>query len=109
MTPKNPQNLHTPKNIHFSENPQNIEILNFEPPKNDPSLRIYENIRVPPPPWELTVCPFFNNFTYINPASLVISTRAQFAMLTKLRRIDHLKTNISYKLRSCLKSEFAQL
>ena len=28
-----------------------IEIQNFEPPKNGPSLRMYENIRVPPPPW----------------------------------------------------------
>ena len=37
MTPpqkkKYPQNLHTPKNIYFSENPQNNEIQNFEPPK----------------------------------------------------------------------------
>ena len=28
---KNPQNLHTLKNIHFSENPKNIEIQDFEP------------------------------------------------------------------------------
>ena len=28
-----PQFLHTPKNIHFSENPNNIEIKNFKPPK----------------------------------------------------------------------------
>ena len=34
MTPqKYPQNLHTPKNIYFSENPQKIEIQNFEPQK----------------------------------------------------------------------------
>ena len=47
---KYPQNLHTPKNFHFPEPPppQNNEIQNFEPPKNDQSLRIYENIRVPP-------------------------------------------------------------
>ena len=33
MTPKKyPQNLHTPKIIHFSENPKNIEIQNLEPP-----------------------------------------------------------------------------
>ena len=31
--------------------PKNIEILNFEPQKKDPSLRMYENIRAPPPPW----------------------------------------------------------
>ena len=49
MTPKKyPQNLHTLKNIHFYENQKNIEIQNFEPPKNDPSLRMFENIRVPP-------------------------------------------------------------
>ena len=28
-----PQNLHTPKNIQFSENPQKIEIQNCEPLK----------------------------------------------------------------------------
>ena len=52
MTQKYPQSLHTPKHIHFSENPKNIEFQNFEPPKNDPSLRtyMYENIRVPPFP-----------------------------------------------------------
>ena len=51
MTPqKYPQNLHTPKNIHFSDSPKNIEIQNFEPQKNDPSLCLYEIIRVPPPP-----------------------------------------------------------
>ena len=34
MTPKKyPQNLHTRKNIYFSENPKNIEIQNFEPKK----------------------------------------------------------------------------
>ena len=37
---KYPQNLHAPKNIHFSENPKNIEIQNFEPQKNGPSLRM---------------------------------------------------------------------
>ena len=30
--------------------PKNIEIQNFEPKKNSPSLRMCENIRVPPPP-----------------------------------------------------------
>ena len=48
---KYPQNLHTPKNIHFSGNPKKIlkfRILN--PPKNSPSLRMCESIRVPPPP-----------------------------------------------------------
>ena len=54
MTPqKYPQNLHTPKKIYFSENPKHIKIESFEPQKNDPSLRMYEIIRVPPPPpWE---------------------------------------------------------
>ena len=54
---KYPQNLHTLKNIYFSEKQKNIEVQNFHPPpppkkkkkkKRDPSLRIYENIRVPP-------------------------------------------------------------
>ena len=47
-TPKKyPQNLHTPKNIYFLKIPKNIEIQNFEL-KNNPSLRIYKNVRVPP-------------------------------------------------------------
>ena len=34
MTPqKYPQNFHTPKNIHFSENPKNIEIQKIDPKK----------------------------------------------------------------------------
>ena len=52
MTPKKyPQNLYTQKDIYFSENPpkkMNFKILN--PPKNGPSQRMYENIRVPPTP-----------------------------------------------------------
>ena len=44
MTPqKYPQNHHTPKNIHFFVNPKSIEIQNFEPPKIDPSLRMYSD------------------------------------------------------------------
>ena len=40
-----------PKKIHFFlKTPKNIEIQNFEPTKNSPSLRMCENIRVPPPP-----------------------------------------------------------
>ena len=49
-----------PKNIHkifisqkifiFLKTPKNIEMQNFEPKKNGPSLRKCENIRVPPPP-----------------------------------------------------------
>ena len=59
--PKYPQNLQTPKSIFL--NPQNIEIQNYEPPKNDPSLRMYENIRVTPSPpsWELTLTFLLNN------------------------------------------------
>ena len=51
MTPqKYPQNLHTPKNtIIFLKTRKKLKfkILNT---KNDHSLRMYENIRVPPPP-----------------------------------------------------------
>ena len=52
MTPKNySQNIHTQKNIYFSENPKNIKIQNFEPQKMDGAyIRMYENTRVPPPP-----------------------------------------------------------
>ena len=58
-----------PQKNHLSENPKYIEIKNFEvskgakirnrpdpgyqwiqTPQNGPSLRVYENIRVPPPP-----------------------------------------------------------
>ena len=38
-----------PKNIHFSETPQKILKFKILSPKNGPSLRMYENIRVPPP------------------------------------------------------------
>ena len=41
---------HTQKIFIFLETPKSIEIQNFDPPKNDPSLCMYENIRVPPPP-----------------------------------------------------------
>ena len=38
MTPKKyQQNLHTPKNIYFSEKPQNIVIEDFESPKMVPA------------------------------------------------------------------------
>ena len=33
---------------HFSENHKNNEIQNFGRKKNDPSLRVYENIKEPP-------------------------------------------------------------
>ena len=45
---KYPQNLHTPKIFIFLKPPKNIENQNFEPPKNSPSLRMCEIIRVPP-------------------------------------------------------------
>ena len=38
-----------PKVFIFLKTPQNIEIQNFEPKKNGPSLRIYENNRVHTP------------------------------------------------------------
>ena len=50
---KYPQNLHAPKIFIFLKTLKNIEIQNFEPPKNYPSLRMYENIRVPPTPRSL--------------------------------------------------------
>ena len=39
-----------PQKYTFFWKPQKIEIQNFEPPKNSPSLRMGENIRAPPPP-----------------------------------------------------------
>ena len=64
MTPQNspvlwwpkkyPQFHHTPKNIHFSENPKKYRNSKFWTPQNGPSLRLYKNIRVPllpPPMW----------------------------------------------------------
>ena len=51
---KYPQNLHTPKNIHFSENPKNIEIQNFEPKQMG---RAYVCVKISEyPPWGLTAC-----------------------------------------------------
>ena len=57
MTPqKYPQNLQTPKNIYFSENPKNIEIQNFEPKKmtrayvcmkiTESPLGVYDHVNV---------------------------------------------------------------
>ena len=46
---KYPQNIQTTKIFIFLKNPKNIEIQNFEK-KNGPSLRMYENTRVIPPP-----------------------------------------------------------
>ena len=37
-----------PKKYSFLKTLKNIEIQNLEPQKIDPSLRMYENIRVPP-------------------------------------------------------------
>ena len=34
----------------FLKTPKNIEIQNFEPQKKGPSLRMCENIIIPPPP-----------------------------------------------------------
>ena len=47
--------LHTPKNIFFFLKIPKNEIQNFEP-KNGAGLRIYENIRVPPPLGYLSGC-----------------------------------------------------
>ena len=49
MTPKRyKQNLHTPKIFILSEKPKKYRNSKFQPPKNDPSLRMYEIIRVSP-------------------------------------------------------------
>ena len=37
---------------------KDIEIKNFEPKKKNPSLRVYENIRVPPPSHPRALNPF---------------------------------------------------
>ena len=47
MTPKISTKSPYPKK-YFSENPKNIEIQSFEPQKNDPSVRMYKNIKVRP-------------------------------------------------------------
>ena len=62
MTPKKyPRNLHTPKIFIFLKTKKNIEIQNFEPKKNDLSLRMYENIReLPPPPPPPGCVEYFN-------------------------------------------------
>ena len=39
-----------PKNIYFSENQKPIEIQYFDAKKNDPSLCMHKDIRVPPTP-----------------------------------------------------------
>ena len=49
MTPQNyPQNLHTPQKYSFFWKTQKILKLKILNQKNDPSLRMYENIRVAP-------------------------------------------------------------
>ena len=46
---KYPQNLHTPKKYSsFSKPPKILKFRILNPPKNSPSLRMCENIRVPP-------------------------------------------------------------
>ena len=59
MTPKlvqfcddPPKIVILPNSIHFSDNPKNIEIRNVKPPKNGPSLRMYDIIRAPTLPWD---------------------------------------------------------
>ena len=64
MTPKKyPQNFHTQKNIYFSENPKKYRNSKFWTQKNEPSLRMYENIRVPPPPPPGTIPCFFLHYS----------------------------------------------
>ena len=45
--PKYPHDLHTPKIFIFLKTPKILK-FKFLNPKNDPSLRMYGNIRVPP-------------------------------------------------------------
>ena len=48
MTPKKyPQNIHTPKNINFSENPLKYLNSNLRPQK---MAGAYVRIKIPPPP-----------------------------------------------------------
>ena len=57
MTPKKyPQNFHTQKIFIFLKTQKIIKIQNFGQKKNDPSLRMHENIRVPPSPHEFGTC-----------------------------------------------------
>ena len=59
MTPQEyPQNLHTPQNIHFSENPKNNEIQNFESPKMTRAYVCMKISEYPPPGLHTrSVCP----------------------------------------------------
>ena len=53
MTLENIHKIFIPHKIFiFLKTPKNIEIQNLHP-KNDPSQRMYENIRVPPTPLEM--------------------------------------------------------
>ena len=52
---KYPQYLLTPKNIYFSKTPQKYWNSKFWTQINGWSLRMYENIRVPAPPWN-SIC-----------------------------------------------------
>ena len=57
MTPKtSSQNLHTQRNIHFSENPKILKFKNLNP-KNGPSIPLYENIRESHPGYDTS---YFN-------------------------------------------------
>ena len=54
MTPKKyPQNFHTQKNIHFSENPKNIEIQKSDPQK---MVRAYVRMKIEYPPPGPSLC-----------------------------------------------------
>ena len=75
MTPKKyPQNFIPPKIFIFLKTPKSIEKIKILNLKNDPSLRMYENIRVPPPPpgqllmtrgFNQSSLLFFDSYTYI--------------------------------------------
>ena len=82
---KNNHKIFRPQKIFiFLKTSKNIEIQSFEPPKNDPSLRMYENIRVPPPPSppgvvtypiSTKVLPFIRHSSQLSSAPIVCSYR----------------------------------
>ena len=47
---KYPQNLHAPKNIHFSESPKKTDIQNVEPKKMTRAYVCMKLSEYPPPP-----------------------------------------------------------
>ena len=61
---KNPQNLHTPKYIHFSENPKNSKIQNLEPKKWPEPIYVWKYQSTTPPPFVKYKCSLYFHSTY---------------------------------------------